>query len=111
MTSRIPGTPRARDLLADDDLLDRAQPLAADVDRPGDAGQAALGQLALPAPAGVDVGVVLGAGARAARLGRLRLVLLQPGAHLLAVLGLLGRVVEVHAAPLADWPVGPVEYT
>ena len=86
-----------RDLLADDDLLDRPLALAADVDRPGDAGEAALGELALPAPARVDVRVVLGSGARAARLGRLRLVLLQPGAHLLAVLGLLWGVVQVHA--------------
>ena len=54
------GHARARDLLADDDLLDGAETLAADVDRPGDAGQAALGELALPAPAGVDVGVLLG---------------------------------------------------
>src|SRR5205823_1561643 len=87
----------SRDLLADDDLLDRPLALAADVDRPGDAGQAVLGEPALPAPARVDVRVVLGSCPRAARLGRLRLVLLQPGAHPLAELGLLWGVVQVHA--------------
>ncbi len=97
MTSRMPGHARPRDLLADDDLLDRPLSLAADVDRPGDAREAALGELALPAPARVDVRVVLGSGPRAACLGRLRLVLLQPGAHPLAELGLLRGVVQVHA--------------
>jgi hypothetical protein len=86
----------AGDLLVDDHLLDRAEALAADLGGPGHPGEAALGQPALPAAPRQDVGVVLGAGPRAARLGGLVAVLAQPRAHPLAIGGLLGRVVEVH---------------
>jgi hypothetical protein len=99
-----PGDARLGDLLVGDDLLDRAQALAAEVLGPGDAGQAALRELPLPGAPGVDVGAVVGG---AGRRGRLRLVLVQPGPHLLAVPGLLRRVVQIHALPpSADWPVG-----
>ena len=47
-----------------------------------------------------------------ARGGGLVRVLLEPGAHLRAVLGLLGRVVEIHGVLLlADWPVGIADDT
>ena len=107
MTSRMPGTPALADLLLGDDLLDRAQPLAAELLRPGDPGQAALGELALPAR-------------RASRYSPSRCPLFAgaswrcSSSHartLLAVLRLLGGVVEIHpAAPLADWSVSPGSY-
>ena len=97
MTSRIPGTPRAADLLVDDDLLDRAEALAAELLRPGDAGEAGLGELALPGAArGDDLVLVRRARRRRAVTGASRLVRLEPGAHLLAVRGLLRRVVQIH---------------
>ena len=81
----------APDLLVDDDLVERAEALPAVVRGPGDGGEAALGELALPLAAGVDV--VGGA------VGRLVLVLVEPGAHLGAVLGQLGGVVQVQGEP------------
>ena len=50
----------AAELLVDDDLLDRAQTLAAELLRPGDAGQPALGELALPRAARGQVSGVFG---------------------------------------------------
>ncbi len=59
-------------------------------------GEAALGELALPGAArGEDLRLVLER-ARALQDGRFGLVLLEPGAHLGAVRGLLGCVVEIH---------------
>src|SRR4029079_18807913 len=62
--------------------------LAAVLGRPGDGGEPGLGELALPPAARGDVVAVWG----------LRLVLVEPGADLRAVLGQLGRVVQVHGA-------------
>jgi hypothetical protein len=92
------GDARLADLLLGDDLLDRPESLAADLGRPGHPGQASLGELALPRAAGVEVLALHQPGARRCLL----LVLVEPGAHALAVLGLLGGVVEVHVAPSAD---------
>jgi hypothetical protein len=86
----------ARDLLRDDDLLDRAEPLAAELLRPRRSREAAFGELALPDPPRGDDLVLVSEGARTLENGRLALVFLQPGAHLRPVLGLFGRVVEVH---------------
>ena len=94
------GDLRARDLLVDDHLLDRSQPLAAELLGPGDAGQSGLGELALPlAPGGDDLVLVL-QGALAPQDRCLRLVLLEPRPHLLAVGRLLRGVVEVHPVSL-----------
>src|SRR5439155_13710714 len=84
----------AADLLVDRHLLDRPQALAAELLRPGDAGQAGLCELALPLAPRLDVGVLV-AGRRARR--RLGFVLLEPGPDLGPERGLLWRVVEVHA--------------
>jgi hypothetical protein len=91
-----PRNPRAGDLLVADHLLDRAHPLAAILLRPGHAGEARLGELALPCAArGEYLRLVLEC-PRAVQDRRLGLVLLQPAAHLGAVGGLLGCVVEIH---------------
>ena len=85
-----PGHAGAADLLVDDDLVERAEALAAVLGRPRD------GRPARPRRA-------CAATARRARdivaVGRLRLVLVEPGAHLGAVLGQLGGVVQVHGEP------------
>ena len=81
----------APDLLVDDDLVERAEALPAVVRGPGDGGEAALGELALPRAAGVDV--VGGA------VGRLVLVLVEPGPNFGAVLGQFGGVVQVQGEP------------
>ncbi len=88
-----PGHAGGRDLLVDDDVLDRPEAPAAVLGRPRDAGEAALGQRALPAAPRGDVRAVLVAAARGRRLGA---VLGQPGAHGLAVAGLLRAVAQVH---------------
>ena len=91
-----PGHFRLGDLLVADHLLDRPEALAAVLLRPGHAREAALGELALPgAPRGDDLGLVLERPGPV-QDGRLRLVLLEPGAHLGAVGGLLRCVVEIH---------------
>ena len=84
-----PGHARAADLLVHDDLVERAEALAAVLGRPRDGGQPALGELVLPLAARRDIVAV----------GRLRLVLVEPGAHLGAVLGQLGGVVQVQGEP------------
>src|SRR4051812_17430495 len=76
----------AADLLVDHHLIERPEALPAVVRGPGDGGEAALGELALPLAAGVDV---------VARR-RLVLVLVEPGADRGAVLGKLGGVVQIH---------------
>ena len=73
-----PGDFGARDLLVADDLLERAEALAAVLLGPRDAGEAALGEAALPgAPRGDDLGLVL---ERSGSLQdrRLGLVLIEP---------------------------------
>ena len=54
-----PRDARGRDLLVDDDVLDRPAALAAVLRRPRHPGQPGLGELALPAPARRDVRLVL----------------------------------------------------
>ncbi len=83
------------DLLVDDHLLDRPAALAAELLGPHDAGQTALGELALPRAPGGEVGLLV-AVVVAARRRRLAAVLLEPLAYLGAVRGLLGRVVQIH---------------
>src|SRR6185436_15890903 len=86
-----PGDPRGRDLLVDDDVLDRPEALAAVILRPRHAGQSALGELALPAPARGDVGLVL----IAARGGRRGVAVRgEPRSHGLAIAGLIRAVAE-----------------
>ena len=58
----------------------------------------ALGELALPGAAGGDDLVLVLERARALQDRALRLVLVQPAAHLGAVGGLLGCVVQIHVA-------------
>jgi hypothetical protein len=86
-----PGHARAPDLLVDDHLLQRAEPGAAVLGGPRDGREAALGEPSLPCAPRRDRRVVV-----AARVRRLVLVLFEPRAHLRAVLGQLGCVVQVH---------------
>ena len=58
------GHPGAADLLVDDHLLERAEAGAAVLRRPGDGGEAALGQAPLPCAPGRDVLVVVTAARR-----------------------------------------------
>ena len=85
-----PGHAGAADLLVDDDLLERAEARAAVLGGPRHGGEPALGELALPARAARRPSASSSPRRRARPL-----VLLQPGAHLLAVLGQLRRVVQV----------------
>jgi hypothetical protein len=108
-TDRVedPRNLRAPDLLVANDLLDRSEALPAILLGPGHAGQAALCELALPnAPGGDDLVLVGGARIGAPQDGRFGGVLLQPRAHLRAVRGLLGCVVEIHGCSLLHIGLG-----
>ena len=101
-----PGHARAPDLLVDDDLVQRPEPLPAVVGRPGDRREPGARELALPLAVRGDGLHVLAA----APLRRLVCVLVEPGADLRPVLRQLGRVVQVHARTLSGaWhPVVPM---
>src|SRR2546421_670309 len=87
---------RAADLLAADHLLDRPEPLPAELLRPGHAREPPLGELALPRAARGEQLVLVGDRVGAADDGRFRGVLPEPAPDLNAVGGLVGRIVEVH---------------
>src|SRR5580692_3514172 len=86
----------AADLLVADDLLDRAEALPAVFLGPGDAGEPALGKLALPCAAGGDDLILVLDRPGPLQNGCFGLVLVEPAAHLYAVGGLLRCVVEIH---------------
>ena len=101
-----PRNARRVDLLVDDHLLQRAQALPAVLGRPGDTGEARLGQLALPGAVRGDRLVLVLDRVLAAQDGGFVAVFPKPGANLRAVLGLLRGVVQVHGRfLLADWPI------
>ena len=97
MMSNSPGTPARLELLVDDHLVQRPEPLPAVVGRPRDRGEPGLGQAALPLAVARDGLVLVLDRAGTAQDRRLAGVLVEPAAHLGAVLGELGGVVEVHS--------------